>query len=112
MPEIEGLHIILSIALIRISFFLFLSICRQGRTNRDFDPYTVAVPEAEQTAISNLIVDGKEWLFFVAGYSKNKCIVKLDVLYYPSIIWMLVYPATWFIQEVFVFKHKCGLLAG
>ena len=49
---------------------------------------------------------------FVAGYSKNKCIVKLDVLYYPSIIWMLVYPATWFIQEVFVFKHKCGLLAG
>ena len=38
---------------------------RQGRTIENLDPYTIAVPEAEQTAVSNLIVDGKEWLFLL-----------------------------------------------
>ena len=48
---------------------------------------------------------------FVAGYSKNKCIIKLDVVYYPSIILMLVYPATSpsLIRIIWLVRHKSAI---
>ena len=76
----------------KIYFFLFLF--RQERTIENLNPCTLAVPRV------NPLKFNRRWkwmVVFVARYSKKKCIIKLDVVYYPIIIWLLVYLA----------KHKC-----